>query len=205
MISNVSELKLLPHCDGYVIPPPCHTVNQRFYCERYWDASWRLPTIDLWSPGSNLQQHIPQEALGGDTLTHARRNWSPYACHLSNVLIQHDKTSVIYKVIERKVFWSTSPSIMSRQQAVKLITVRSGLLFTARLHSALWSAGIMWLLFEVCSIKNTFYLQDNRCWLGRECVLMKSWFMNASCLDWGLLLFLINKSCFVLINKKFYI
>lgn len=119
------------------------------------------------------------------TLTHTRRNWNQYACHLSNVLIQHDKTSVIYKVIERKVFWSTSPSIMSRQQAVKHITVRSGLLFTARLRSALWSAGIMWLLFKVCSIKNTFYLQDNRCRLGRECALMKSWFVNASCLDWG--------------------
>lgn len=112
--------------------------------------------------------------------THTRRNWNPYACHLSNVLIQHDKTSVIYKVIERKVFWSTSPSIMSRQQAVKHITVCSSLLL-----SALWSAGIMWLLFKVCSIKNTFYLQDNRCRLGRECALMKSWFVNASCLDWG--------------------
>lgn len=111
--------------------------------------------------------------------THTRRNWNPYACHLSNVLIQHDKTSVIYKVIERKVFWSTSPSIMSRQQAVKHITVCSSLLL-----SALWSAGIMWLLFKVCSIKNTFYLQDNRCRLGRECALMKSWFVNASCLDW---------------------
>lgn len=127
MISDVSKLELLPHCDGHIIPPPYHAVNQLLNATGMF--SWRL----MEPRKCNLQQHIPQEALGGDKLSHThahmRRNWNPYACHLSNVLIQHDKTSVIYKVIERKVFWSTSPSIMSRQQAVKHITVRSGLLF----------------------------------------------------------------------------
>lgn len=154
------------------------------------------------STGRNLQQHIPQEALCEDTLTRAQRNWNPYACHVSNVLIQHDKTSVIYKVIERKVFWSRSPSIMSRQRAVKRITVQPVPLFSGQLRSALWSAGIMWLLFKVCSIQNTFYLQDNRCKPGREWPLMKSWFMNASVLERGPLVvltyfpnkFLVSKS-----------
>lgn len=152
---------------------------------------WRVLT-GLVNTGSNLQQHILEEVYTRSD-THAHMASGTELCMpaiLSNVLIQHDKTSVIYELIERNAFWCRSPSIMSRLHTVKHITVHLSPLFSAR---------IMWLLCKEWSIKNTFYLQDNRCEPHEAQILMKSWLVNASC--FGIFccsyLFFINNNIFI--------
>lgn len=89
---------------------------------------WRVLTVPV-NPGSDLQQHIPEEVYTRSD-THAHMDGGTGRCmpcrSFAKVLIQHDKTSVIYELIERNAFSSRSPSITSRLHTVKHITVRLG-------------------------------------------------------------------------------